>query len=100
MSRFFAFVTIITIILSSAAVVSAADHYWFGKTMTAQAAETRWGKEAFAQQRFKNATSDVRAKMASSLLMDTIFQKQYPHILLKKGKLKTKKAGRLFFCQI
>ena len=44
------------------------SHFWFGKTITALRAETVWGKETFANEKFKNGTVAERAKMAASLL--------------------------------
>ena len=47
---------------------SSAQGFWFGKTMSASAAETKWGKAEFNSQKFKTATSGERAKMASTMV--------------------------------
>ena len=45
-----------------------AQGFWFGKTMTATAAEAKWGQEEFNVPRFKDAALTERGKMASALL--------------------------------
>ena len=47
---------------------SSAQLFIFGKTMSASAAETKWGKADFNSQIFKSATSGERAKMASAMV--------------------------------
>ena len=48
----------------------AANHFWFGKTLSPTQAEARWGKGEFITDRFKSGKPDERAKMAVSLVKE------------------------------
>ncbi len=63
--KLFIFLTLIFFCKSNGALAS---QFWFGKTMTPIAAESRWGKEEFNIDRFKQGDVVTRAKMASSLV--------------------------------
>ncbi len=61
-------IVIFILVMTAASEPSFAQLVWFGKKMTVEKAEKRWGGEGFDASRFKNGGLTERSKMASSLL--------------------------------
>ncbi len=58
---------VVASLLSLAALVFA-SHPWLGKTLSSVEVKRRWGAEALDTERFKSGNTQLRAKMAHSLM--------------------------------